>query len=243
MSHEILISGASGTVGQALIELIEIDNHFRVAGLATREKFFEPDVDADVIIDFSHPGFLGRVLAYALRRGLPLIIGTTDLSDGQLESIRQASQRIAICHAANFSRGVTVLSHLVAQASRMLGPSFDIEISEMHHRRKLDAPSGTALALGHAAARSRGLVHADNAVFDRTERRVARDSQEIGYQVARGGDVVGEHTVYFMSDGERVELTHRATNRMVFARGALQAAARIIDQPPGMIEFADLLIE
>ncbi len=243
MSLEILISGANGTIGRALVQLIDEDDHYRVADRATRQKFFEPDIDADVIIDFSNPDFLDRILAYAVRRHLPLVIGTTGLNQQQSESIRQASQRIAICHAANFSRGVTVLSHLADQAARMLGSGFDVEIGEMHHRRKLDAPSGTALALGKVIAGARGAEHDDRAVFDRSQRRHAREHAEIGYQAVRGGDVVGEHTVFFLADGERVELTHRATDRRIFARGALQAAARIIDRPPGLVEFADLLLD
>lgn len=243
MSLEILVSGASGTVGQTLIELIESDDHYRLAGLATRQQFFEPDIDADVLIDFSHPDFLDQVLNYAVRRHLPMVIGTTGLSDKSMQQIHQASHHIAICQAANFSRGVTVLSHLVARATNMLGPAFDVEISEIHHRRKLDAPSGTALTLGQAVAEARELEHDDHAVFDRSDRRLARDRQEIGYQATRGGDVVGEHTVYFLADGERIELTHRATDRMIFARGALHAAARIIDCEPGMIEFTDLLLQ
>ena len=242
MSLEILISGASGTVGRALIELIERDDHYRLAGLASSQQFFEPDTEADVIIDFSHPDLLEHTLAYAVRRSIPLISGTTGLNDALRQKLDDASDVIPVCRAANFSRGVTVLSHLAAQAARMLGPTFDIEISEIHHRRKLDAPSGTALALGQVVAEARGLVHGDNAVFDRSSRRTARDHLEIGYQSTRGGDVVGEHTVYFLADGERLELTHRATDRMIFARGALQAATQIIDCEPGTIEFADLLL-
>ena len=243
MSLEILISGAGGTVGRALLELIEHDDHFRVAGVATRERFFEPDIDADVIIDFSHPRFLDQVVAYAVRRQLPLVTGTTGLAEDQLDHLRQAGERIAVCHAANFSRGVTVLQHLVERAAGMLGSGFDVEISEIHHRRKLDAPSGTALSLGRVVAQARGLEVEGHAVFDRSDRRAARDSREIGYQVTRGGDVVGEHTVYFLADGERLELTHRATDRRIFARGALQAASSIINRPAGMVDFADLLLQ
>lgn len=242
MSIELLLSGATGTVGQVLAECIEGDKHFRLAGTASRQRFFEPDVSADVIVDFSHPSFLKQVVAFAHRRRLPLVIGTTDLPDGLEAEIHEASRDIAICQAANFSLGVNLLIRLAGEAAAALGDDFDIEVCEMHHRRKLDAPSGTALALGGALARARNLDRKESAVFDRSADRVPRTPAEIGYQSIRGGDVAGEHTVFFLGHGERLELTHRATDRAIFARGAMLAAQRLIEQPPGRIEFIDLVL-
>ncbi len=243
MSIEILLSGATGTTGRSLIAYIDRDDHARLAGTAARDHFFAPDVDADVIIDFSHPALLEKVLAFAHRRGLPLVIGTTGLPAELAGHVRKASEDIAICQAANFSIGVNLMMRLAAQAAATLGSDFDIEICEIHHRRKLDAPSGTALALGATVARARNEDADDNAVFDRTRHRIPRSTSEIGYQAIRGGDVVGEHTVYFLGDGERLELTHRATRREVFARGALLAARRLMDRPPGLVDFADLVLD
>jgi 4-hydroxy-tetrahydrodipicolinate reductase len=242
MSMEILLSGATGTTSRSLIELIEADPHFRISGRASRENFFEPDVEADVIIDFSHPELLEHTLSFAVRRHLPLIIGTTGIGPELDNRIVEAAEHIAICRAANFSLGVNLLERLVGQAARALGDGFDVEISELHHRRKIDAPSGTALALGAAVARARGQDIEINAVFDRSQQRRQRVSGEIGHQALRGGDVAGEHTVFFLGDGERLELTHRATDRGVFARGALLAAQCIVNCRAGLIDFYDLAL-
>ncbi len=243
MSIEILLSGATGTTGRALIAQIGNDPHFHLAGTAARDHFFDPDADADVIIDFSHPSLLEKTLAFAQRHHLPMVIGTTGITAELAGQIKQAAGNIAICQAANFSLGVNVMMRLAAQAATALGDDFDIEISELHHRRKIDAPSGTALAIGATVAAAKGLDVDGCAVFDRTRHRIPRSQNEIGYQVLRGGDVAGEHTVFFLADGERLELTHRATNRLIFARGALLAARRIMDRPAGLVDFADLVLD
>lgn len=243
MSLQILVSGATGAVGRIITEVIESDEHLAVAGRANRREFFEPDVEADVIVDFSHPELLERVVHFAARRRIPLVTGTTALGDRLQREIHAAAERVAVCQAANFSVGVNLLARLAAQATRALGEDFDIEILEAHHRRKLDAPSGTALWLGETVAAARGHELGDLAVHDRSQRRRPRKSGEIGFQAIRGGDVAGEHTVYFLADGERLELSHRASDRRVFARGALLAARRIIDQPAGLIDFSDLVLE
>lgn len=242
MSLQILLSGASGAVGRVICEVIEADSHFILAGQASREQFFEPDIEADVIIDFSHPELLDRVIHFAVRRHLPLVTGTTGLNPGLQRKLEEAAEHIAVCHAANFSLGVNLLVRLASQAARALDNRFDVEILETHHRRKLDAPSGTAKWLGQAVASARGLDFEASAIHDRSNRRQARQHGEIGYQAIRGGDVAGEHTVFFLADGERLELTHRSTDRQVFARGALSAASRITDQPEGMVDFADLVL-
>lgn len=243
MSLQILVSGATGAVGRTILDLIDADDHLAVAGKASSRQFFEPDVDADVIIDFSHPDLFEHVVHFAARRRIPLVTGTTALGQQRQCALYEAAERIAVCQAANFSIGVTVLLQLVDRATRALGKDFDIEILEAHHRRKLDAPSGTALGLGETVARARGHKLTDQAVNDRSEHRRARAPGEIGFQAIRGGDVAGEHTVYFLADGERLELTHRASDRRVFARGALLAARRIINEPAGLFDFSDLVLE
>lgn len=241
MSVGILLSGASGTVGRALIEVVEDNRRFQIIDKATSEQFFEADAEGDIIIDFSHPRLLERSLAYALRRHIPLITGTTGL-DAELQArLHEAAKTIPVCTAANFSLGVNLLLRLAVDAARVLDESFDIEVAEIHHRRKIDAPSGTALALAHALAEVRRLDPTDALIHDRTRHRIPRSNGEIGMPVVRGGDVAGEHTVYFLGDGERLELTHRASDRRIFARGALLAATRMLDRPAGMVEFFDLV--
>lgn len=242
MSLQILVSGATGAVGRTILDVIESDEHLAVAGQATSRQFFEPDVDADVIVDFSHPDLLQHVVQFAVRRRIPLVTGTTALGQKRQCELYEAAERVAVCQAANFSIGVTLLVQLADQATRALGEDFDIEILEAHHRRKLDAPSGTALWLGETVAQARGQKLTDAAVNDRSEHRRPRSHGEIGFQAIRGGDVAGEHTVYFLADGERLELTHRASDRRVFARGALLAARRIIDRPAGLFDFSDLVL-
>ncbi|RFF28994.1 MULTISPECIES: 4-hydroxy-tetrahydrodipicolinate reductase [unclassified Wenzhouxiangella] len=243
MSLQVLVSGASGAVGRAIIEVIESDDRFVLAGEATSQQFFEPDVQADVIVDFSHPDLLERVAHFAARRRIPLVTGTTALGEPLQHELREIAEHIAICQAANFSVGVNLLVRLARQSAQALGEDFDIEILEAHHRRKLDAPSGTALWLGETVARARGQELSDRAVHDRSQRRQARPAGEIGFQAIRGGDVAGEHTVYFLAEGERLELTHRSSDRRVFARGALLAASRIIDRPAGLLDFSELVLE
>jgi 4-hydroxy-tetrahydrodipicolinate reductase len=242
MTIQVLLSGATGTLGRVIADCMDRDDHFRLAGTASSDQFFAPDAEADVIVDFSHPALLSQVVAFAHRRRLPLVIGTTGLPDELSEQIQQASLDIAICQAANFSLGVNLMLRLVGDAAAFLGEDFDVEICEMHHRRKLDAPSGTALALGESVTRARHLDASDSAVFDRSRHRIPRASNEVGYQSIRGGDVAGEHTVFFLGQGERLEITHRATERAIFARGALLAARHLIDQPPGRVEFIDLAL-
>lgn len=238
----VLLSGASGAVGREIQRLVEADAELELGGVADRSTFFSGQAAGDVLIDFSHPDLTLRCLALAEQQNLPLVIGTTGLSEQCHERIEQAAERIPVCVAANFSIGVTVMLELAARAGAALPATFDVEIAEAHHRRKLDAPSGTALALGHAVAGARGQRLSDAAVMDRSERRAPRPAGEIGFQVARGGDVVGEHTLEFLGDGERLEITHRATDRSIFARGALRAAEKLLGRDAGRVEFAELLL-
>ncbi|MCA1779343.1 MAG: 4-hydroxy-tetrahydrodipicolinate reductase [Xanthomonadaceae bacterium] len=239
---DILLSGASGKVGREIERLVGSGRKDRIAGRADRNCFFDSDRHADVLIDFSRPALCARSLEFACSQKIPLVIGTTGLDDEMQLEIDAAAAGIAICQAANFSIGVNLLMKLVGDAAGALDESeFDIEISEIHHRWKVDAPSGTALALGRAAAQARGQRHRDVAAFDRHAAEAERAEGQIGYQTVRGGDVAGEHTVYFLGDGERLELSHRATDRAIFARGALVAARWLLGRPAGLYGMGEVL--
>ena len=173
--------------------------------------------------------------------GRRLVIGTTGLSDAQKAELRAASGDIAICFAANYSVGVTLCLKLLDTAARVLGDEVDIEIIEAHHRHKIDAPSGTALAMGEVVADALGRDLKECAVYGREGRTGARERQTIGFETIRAGDIVGEHTVMFAADGERLEITHKATSRMNFARGAVRAAAWLGEQQPGLFDMQDVL--
>ena len=197
---------------------------------------------ADAVIEFSTPGASATNAVLAGRYGTAHVIGTTGLEPVEFEAIEEAAKRVPVVRAANMSLGVNLLLGLAERVARSLGPdAFDIEIVEMHHRHKVDAPSGTALALGEAVARGRGVRLA--AVADRARDGVtgAREAGRIGFAALRGGDVVGDHTVVFAGLGERLELTHRATDRRIYARGAVRAALWTGGQPPGLYGMADVL--
>ena len=229
MPTRLLIHGASGRMGQALLRLAADDPGLAVVGAVSRKptqrvidgvpQFGASELRGvppfDVAIDFSLPAGFDTLLALCLERGAALVSGTTGLSNTQLAAIDSAAQRIAILWAANFSLGVAVLTELVERAAEAL-PRWQCDILEQHHVHKQDAPSGTALALGAAAGSKR-------------------------YVSIRAGDIVGDHTVQFTGEGERLELVHRAGNRDIFARGALHAAARLAGRPPGRYALRDLL--
>lgn len=197
---------------------------------------------SDVVIEFSAPAATAAHAAIAAERRVGHVIGTTGLSQGQEREVREAARRTAIVRAANMSLGVNLLLGLTEQVARALGPeAFDIEILEMHHRHKVDAPSGTALALGEAAARGRGVDLATSADRGRDGLTGARKPGAVGFAALRGGDVVGDHVVIFAGLGERIELTHRATDRRIYARGAVTAARWLHDRPPGLYGMADVL--
>ena len=197
---------------------------------------------ADVVIEFSTPDATAAHATLAAAHGTAHVIGTTGLSGAHEQALRDAARRTAIMRAANMSLGVNLLLGLTEQVARALGPdAFDIEIFEMHHRHKVDAPSGTALALGQAAARGRGVDLSEVAERGRDGLTGARRSGAIGFAALRGGDLVGDHTVIFAGAGERIELTHRATDRRIYARGAVAAARWLHGRPPGLYGMADVL--
>lgn len=194
----------------------------------------------DVLIDFSVADAVPAHAQYCVEQGCAMVVGVTGLREEEKQALTSASRSIPVLYAANMSVGVSVLMALVEQATRAL-PGSDVEIVEAHHRHKKDSPSGTALSLGEIVARARGVALTKSAVYDRHGRKTARSRQDIGFASLRGGDNVGEHTVLFMDDGERIEITHRASDRHIFARGALQAASWIIDQKAGLYGMRDLL--
>lgn len=247
---KIGISGYTGRVGQLLVrELLSGDwpDLTLAGGSAHVNKttgdfpvFFDVEglFDAsDCIIDFTVPDATSNNIRLAARAGKKLVIGTTGLRDEHYAAMKEASQDIAILHAANMSVGVNLLLALVEQAAARLGPAWDIEIFESHHKNKIDSPSGTALALGHAARTGRG----GKGAFTATDRTGKRAEGNIGYAVSRGGDVVGEHMLTFYGAGERLELGHKATDRALFARGALTAAQWLADKPAGLYTMRDVL--
>jgi 4-hydroxy-tetrahydrodipicolinate reductase len=195
----------------------------------------------DVVIDFSSPSSCLSAARVATNANVRFVSGTTGLDAAQRAEIAQLARQAAILHAANFSVGVNILAHLVELAARATGPGFDLEVFEAHHRRKVDAPSGTALLLGQSAAIGRGLDLPDAATWSRHGHTGAREQDTIGFQVVRGGDIVGEHTVFMCADGERLEFTHRATDRAIFARGALRAARWLVGRRPGLYTMHDVL--
>jgi len=194
---------------------------------------------ADVLVDFSAPEALPASLERAVSAGIPILIGTTGLDQRADEQIAEAAKAIAVLLAANTSLGVAVLSDLVERAARALGPDWDIEILEMHHRNKADAPSGTALALGEAASRGRGT--AMRAERGRDGTGLEREQGAIGFASLRGGTVAGEHDVIFAGPEERLILSHRADSRVIFARGALAAAGFLAGKPAGLYSMRDVI--
>ncbi|WP_159730587.1 4-hydroxy-tetrahydrodipicolinate reductase [Methylosinus sp. Ce-a6] len=197
--------------------------------------------NADVVIDFSTPATTVALAGLAAAAGVAHVIGTTGLSERELASVAAAAERVAVVRSGNMSLGVNLLAVLVERAAKALGPAWDIEIVEMHHRMKVDAPSGTALLLGEAAARGREIALGEHSARARDGLTGTRREGDIGFAALRGGTVVGEHSVIFAGAGERIELTHRAEDRGIFARGAIAAAIWTRGRPPGLYSMADVL--
>ena len=196
-------------------------------------------IEADAIIDFSHPSALAGVLAYAKDHHLPVVIATTGLSDEQIQSIRDASAFIPTFFSANMSLGISLLMELVKKAAAILGNDFDVEILEKHHNQKLDAPSGTAIMLADAV--KEGLSYTPKYVYERHSVRQKREKEEIGFSSVRGGTIVGEHDVIFAGHDEVVTLSHTAMSKEIFAVGAINAALFLTTQPAGYYNMADLV--
>ncbi len=196
--------------------------------------------EADLMIDFSSPLGTKHAIEVASKAQIPLFVGTTGLGPEFEPLLRELSKRVPVIKTANTSIGIAVMTALAVQASSMLDEKYDVEIVEIHHRAKKDAPSGTAISLGAAIANARGQSFEKVSELSRQGNQALRKDRAIGIQAVRGGDVTGEHTIYFIGDGERLELTHRVTNRRVFAQGALKGASWLVKKPPGLYQMADI---
>jgi 4-hydroxy-tetrahydrodipicolinate reductase len=231
------VSPGSAYLGADLGELAGIGRIGVVAGSSASDLVRA----SDVVIEFSTPAATAAHASLGAETGTPLVIGTTGLSAAETATLRDAAKRIPIVWASNTSLGINLLLGLVEQVAARLGPDWDIEIMETHHRGKVDAPSGTALALGRAAAAGRGVNLDDVAQRGRDGITGARKSGDIGFAALRGGDAVGDHHVIFAGAGERLELSHRATNRAIYAKGAVRAARWVVDRPPGLYGMKEVL--
>lgn len=261
---KVVIAGCSGRMGHALLEGVFADVELILHGALDRadnvhlgrdagEQFGRvsgvevvADIDvalngADVLVDFTRPEASMLYLAACQKHKVKMIIGTTGFSTEEKQKIEAAAKEIAIVFAPNMSVGVTLLINLVEQAARVLNEGYDIEVVEMHHRHKVDAPSGTALRLGEAAAHGLGQDLKDCAVYAREGVTGEREAGKIGFATMRGGDVVGDHTVVLAGIGERVELTHKASSRATFALGALRAAKYLAAKDSGLYDMRDVL--
>lgn len=248
------VFGASGRVGRLLIEDLKTTDSMSLSTVFVRKELdfpIDPSVlvtsdmqaflqSADIVIDFSLPEACEMLLEAAMKTPKPLVIGTTGLNLHQLNLLKQASELMPILYATNMSLGVALLNKLVHQASAAL-EDFDIEIVEMHHRHKKDAPSGTALTLAESAASARGLDLDKVRVSGRDGNIGERSKEEIAVMALRGGDIVGRHTVGFYNDGEFIELNHTATSRNTFSKGALRAGKWLADKEPGLYSISDCL--
>ncbi len=235
------IIGSAGRMGKALTSAILAGGHSHAGGVDRADDVASIAAISDCLIDFSAPDALEANLDAAVMHNCPIVIGTTGLGERHHMLIDLAAGRIAVLQTGNTSLGVTLLAHLVRQAAARLGDDWDIEIAETHHRMKVDAPSGTALLLGQAAASGRGIDLADHAVRARDGQVGARMLGSIGFAALRGGSAAGDHHVHFLGDGERITLSHMAEDRAIFARGAVRAAAWLCAQASGRYRMEDVL--
>ena len=249
--RRVLVVGACGRMGEQvrkwvlahdeleLAEALEAHEHPRIGeeispGVNLADDPQRSLAQADVAIDFTTPAATLSTLRLAAEAGVPYVTGTTGFSPVESEELAQLAERVAVIHAPNFSLSVNVLAWLTRQAAEKLGDDFDAELFEIHHSAKRDAPSGTALFLAESVARGRGIELADHLILERSGETGPRPDGTIGIQTLRGGNNPGEHTVYFVGDGERLELVHRSATRDHFARGAVRCAAWLIGRPPGL---------
>ena len=260
----VAIAGATGRMGQMLIDAVRASGDCRLAGALDRQDSpalgqdagafagwasgvpVTADLDAGLagaqaLIDFTRPEATMAHLAACRRHGVALVIGTTGFSDAQKAEIQAAAQDIAIVMAPNMSVGVNVTFKLLELAAKALATGYDIEIVEAHHRHKVDAPSGTALKMGEVIAEAQGTRLADRAVYERYGHTGERDPSTIGFATVRGGDIVGDHTVLFAGTGERIEISHKSSSRAGYAQGSLRAVRFLTGQSNGLYDMADVL--
>lgn len=240
----LLVTGCQGRMGQAVTECANNDPDVTPkVGIDLGDSLEDAIVQCDAIIDFTLPSFTGDLLAKAVEHKKILVMGTTGHDDDLLAAIDKASTQIPIVHAPNFSVGVNTLFWLTRKTTEILGEGFDLEVVEMHHRHKQDSPSGTARRLAEILAEARSLSYDDHCQHGRHGDVGARPQDEIGVHALRGGDVVGDHTVVYAADGERVELTHKASSRFTFANGAIRAAKWVHREKmtSGLFDMQDVL--
>ncbi|SMN10634.1 4-hydroxy-tetrahydrodipicolinate reductase [uncultured Candidatus Thioglobus sp.] len=238
----IAVAGASGRMGQTIIEAINQNDKVKL-GVALDKG---DDINAalgqfDILIDFTRPEATLGYLKACQEAGKAMVIGTTGFSDNELQNINNTAQKIPIVFAPNMSVGVNLSLKLLDMAARVIGEDSDIEIVETHHRHKVDAPSGTALKMGEVVANALGRNLSECAVYGREGIEEPRDRTTIGFSTIRGGDVVGEHIVSFFMEGERVEITHKASSRLTFASGAVRAASWLNTKSAGLYSMQDVL--
>jgi len=249
---KIILAGCNGYMGRVVTEMVKSDPTVAITAgidinaekLADYPVYASPDditEQADVIIDFSNPAALENLLKYSIAKKLPLILCATGYSDEQLAEIAKASEAIPMFRSGNMSLGINLLADLIKRACTVLGEDFDLEIVEKHHRRKVDAPSGTALMLADAAAEA--MPHKPEYIYERNSKSTPRDKNEIGISAVRGGTIVGVHDVIFAGQDEVIELRHTAASRDVFAAGALKAARFMAGKKPGMYNMKNVLEE
>ncbi len=260
----VAVAGASGRMGRMLIEAVRASPDCRltgaldqtgnpaigqdaaafagqISGVKVTDDLRAGLAGAQVLIDFTRPEGTLAHLAVCRELGVKAVVGTTGFTPEQKAALGAMAQHMAIVHAPNMSVGLNVLLGLVQRAAQQLGPSYDLEVIEAHHKHKVDAPSGTALALGEALARGRGVELAPNGVFTRHGHTGERVEGSIGFSTIRGGDVVGEHTVMYIGTGERIEISHKSTSRAFYAEGSLRAVRFVLGQARGLFGMADVL--
>ena len=248
---KILMHGCNGKMGRMITEIVKNEEDAVIAagvdkftGIPNDYPVFEEiaqcDVDVDVVIDFSNAGAVDELLDYCVEKNLPVVLCTTGLSDEQLKKVAECSEKIAVLKSANMSMGINLLLKLLKDAAKVLAPAgYDIELVEKHHNQKLDAPSGTALALADSINEAMGNEY--EYVYDRSQVRKKRDTKEIGISAVRAGTIVGEHEVIFAGTDEVIEFKHTAYSRSVFAKGAVEAGKFLAGQPAGMYDMGDVI--
>ena len=248
---KIIMHGCNGKMGQVVTKIVKEDSQAEIVagvdkymGIANEYPVFESldacDVEADVIIDFSNASSIDALLDYCVAKKLPVVLCTTGLSEAQLEHVKEASESVAVLKSANMSLGVNMLMKLLQEATKILAPAgFDIEIVEKHHNQKVDAPSGTALALADSI--NEALDNEYTYTYDRSQQRCKREKKEIGISAVRGGTIVGEHEVFFAGEDEVIEFKHTAYSKSVFATGAVQAAKFLKGKSQGLYDMKDVI--
>lgn len=261
----VAITGAAGRMGKVLTEAVQDTDGLSLGaaivhpesslvgadagelagvgrmGVTVAGRLEDVTDDFDVLIDFTFPDLTLENLAFCQRHGKRMVIGTTGLTDSEKQQLAQAAESVPVVFAPNMSVGVNVALNLLRTAASVLGDDYDVEIVETHHRHKKDAPSGTALRMGEVVADALGRNLKDCAVYGREGFTGERSRTEIGFETIRGGDVVGDHTVLFAGIGERIEISHKASSRMTFAKGAVRAALWLAEKPAGLYDMQDVL--